>query len=280
MTINDNESASISITNCSISAGRVIIPIRLYRPLNSTPSASLLWVHGGSFISGDLDMPESDWVARKLCEKEIVVATVDYRHAGPLTRFPAASNDVLASWQWFNDFVSNSFSNECTQLIGGASAGGNLVSGVIQRLGIEQRPLGVILAYPVVHAELPALSDEIQLKVENLNPDFRFLPEKVVSMSLDYVGDTNLFSDPIAFPANSDLNSFPQTLIVNSEHDDLRSSGEAFGKLLKIAGVQTQVSYEIGSVHGHLNQPDTEQALNSIELMYQWIKSLEKEKTR
>ena len=29
--------------------------------------AGLLWLHGGAFMVGDLDMPEADWVAREIC---------------------------------------------------------------------------------------------------------------------------------------------------------------------------------------------------------------------
>ena len=40
---------------------------------------TLVWVHGGGFFRGDLDLPESDAVARALAERGLPVVTVGNR---------------------------------------------------------------------------------------------------------------------------------------------------------------------------------------------------------
>ena len=44
--------------------------VRLYRPAKAT-GPGLLWLHGGGFSGGDLDMPEADWVSRSFAEHGI-----------------------------------------------------------------------------------------------------------------------------------------------------------------------------------------------------------------
>src|SRR5688500_745801 len=71
------------------------IPVRRYTPaaeavLNrSVPvrSAPIVWVHGGAFVKGDLDLPETHEVALALARAGFTVITVDYR----LTSIPGLS---------------------------------------------------------------------------------------------------------------------------------------------------------------------------------------------
>ena len=43
--------------------GSASIPVRVYEP-EGEPWAELVWAHGGSFVYGNLDWPEADWVSR------------------------------------------------------------------------------------------------------------------------------------------------------------------------------------------------------------------------
>ena len=77
------------------------IPVRLYRPLGSTPGAALpvlVYFHGGGWVIGDLDT--HDVLCRSLANGAgCAVASIDYR-MGPEHRFPAAVDDVLAATRW------------------------------------------------------------------------------------------------------------------------------------------------------------------------------------
>src|SRR3954454_20973184 len=38
------------------------VPVRIYEPYDRGPDRPcLVWMHGGAFRGGDLDMPEADW---------------------------------------------------------------------------------------------------------------------------------------------------------------------------------------------------------------------------
>ena len=75
-------------------------PARVYRDETATPTGrALVWVHGGAFIGGYLDMPESNWVALELAARGIPVFAVDYTKCLGDVHYPVPSDDVLAAWR-------------------------------------------------------------------------------------------------------------------------------------------------------------------------------------
>lgn len=99
------------------------------------PTAGLVWAHGGGFAAGDLDMPEADWVARAFAGRGLTVVSIDYRLVGDGSgRYPAGSDDVLAAWRWTLAHADDLGVDRARLLIGGASAGANLVTGAVLRL--------------------------------------------------------------------------------------------------------------------------------------------------
>ncbi|MGB8945686.1 MAG: alpha/beta hydrolase, partial [Streptomyces sp.] len=61
-------------------------PACVYRPLTATPAPTVVYLHGGGWVAGDLDT--HDVHARTLCrDLDAVVVSVDYRLA-PEHRFP------------------------------------------------------------------------------------------------------------------------------------------------------------------------------------------------
>ncbi|HWV50489.1 MAG TPA: alpha/beta hydrolase fold domain-containing protein, partial [Microbacterium sp.] len=82
--------------------------VRVY-PAPEPNGTGLVWAHGGGFLFGDIDMPESDWVARQLAARGTTVVSVDYRlapvpegfHPGveeaPGHIYPAGSDDMVAA---------------------------------------------------------------------------------------------------------------------------------------------------------------------------------------
>jgi acetyl esterase/lipase len=131
----------------------------------------------------------------------------------------------------------------------------------------------VILAYPLVHPDLPTPRAELAEKLVALPDEARFPPEIVELLNLNYVDDPAHLAHPYAFAGGKDLAGLPPTFILNSDADDLRSSGEQFGAELVAAGVDVLVLHEPGTRHGHLNEPENPRARRSIERMAAWITS-------
>jgi acetyl esterase len=242
-------------------------------------------VHGGAFAFGDLDMPESDWVARSLAERGISVVAVDYQLAPepevtgfpPPNRagvhFPVASEEVSAAFEWTVEHAEELGITATHLSLGGASAGGNLAAGAALRARdiADVQPHSLLLAYPLVHAVLPPPHAELAAKIESLAPEHRFPPEIVGVLNLNYVLDPAHLTHPYAFAGTQDLAGLPPTFVLNSDYDSLRSSGELFASELASAGVDVLVMREPGTKHGHLNDPELPEAERSIERMSAWL---------
>lgn len=238
------------------------VAAREYSPAEA-PVAAFVWLHGGGFVAGDLDMPEAHWVALELASRGIHVLSVDYRKVGDGVTYPVPGDDVLAAWNWAVAHLGE----RLPLLLGGASAGSALAAALAVRLrdGAGSRPAGLVLAYPIVHPELPA-PDE---------PDapwyVGFTPEAVVGMNRAFAGSDVAMADPHAFAGLADLKGMPPTLIINSENDSLRASGEMFAAQLERDGTPVQLVLEPGTMHGHLNDDRAAAAQHSIETIAGWI---------
>jgi acetyl esterase/lipase len=126
------------------------IPVRVYAPRGPV-RCSLLWVHGGGFSGGSLDMNESHVVAGELAARgDAEVVAVDYRLAGESVRFPVPLDDVHAAWRWL---WSRSTAAGIRASLGGASAGAALAlaTALRERDDGAPAPERLLLAYPFVH---------------------------------------------------------------------------------------------------------------------------------
>ncbi|BBH70189.1 esterase [Actinoplanes sp. OR16] len=259
------------------------IPVRVYTPPGEVRTG-LVWAHGGAFFGGDLDMPESDRVARRFASRGITVVAVDYRLAPILdwttgvaspaagrVHYPVASEEVTAAFTW----ASSTLPAARGWAIGGASAGGALTAGAALRLRDSGGPLprGVLLAYPVLHAALPPLPAELAAKVATLPNADLIGAEAVSRMNLNYVRDPAALTQPYAFPGGHDLTGLPATFLLNADFDPLRASGQQYGAELAAAGVDLVLVREAGTRHGHLNEPDDPAAERSIDRMADWLLS-------
>ena len=239
------------------STNELRVPIRIYQPLSTEPRrAALLWVHGGGFAGGDIDMPESDFVASELAARaSAVVVAVDYRLVDERVCYPLPVDDVLEAWEWLTT-QKESLGVAGPVALGGASAGGCLTVSAALRLRDRggAMPSALLLAYPALHAVLPPLPPEEEAELDVLPRLFRFDAAEVYEMFERYLGMSPAKADDgYAIPALADLRSLPQTLIVNSDYDRLRASGESFACALAAAGVDVESIREPGTLHGHLN---------------------------
>ncbi|WP_051147430.1 alpha/beta hydrolase [Glaciibacter superstes] len=244
--------------------------------VGQTPA--LVWAHGGGFRGGDLDMPEAHWTSGALAARGITVVSVDYRHAGDGFRYPLPSDDILTAWAWTLDHADELGIDKSRLAIGGASAGANLVTGAVLRMLADDTrslplPAGIFLAYPTLLAEQPAPDAELAALLA-ANPAAAHGPSYVPDMYENYFGgpvdDAPLAVVPGRAVA-SDLTGFPPVLMINSEIDHLRVSGEVFAATLANAGIPLELATEPGALHGHLNRPDESAASDSIERIARWI---------
>jgi acetyl esterase/lipase len=263
------------ITDTTIPGPHGPVPIRIYGPAGAG-TVGLVWIHGGAFRTGDLDVPEADWVSRRLAGAGITVVSVDYRLAVDGVHFPVPSDDVLAAWTWATTTASTPGRLGVPAArwhIGGGSAGGNLAASVTLQARDRRAtlPLSSVLIYPVLHSELPASSPGLAARLTHLPTEQRFPADLTRELNVNYVGKESLLTHPYAFPAHADLTGLPPTLIVNADLDDLRPSGEAYAAALALAGVDVTVVHEPGVTHGHLNEPGSAGARRTVQRIRDWL---------
>jgi acetyl esterase len=291
------ERAEAPLAEIPLNAGGFPFGVRVY-PSGHPAGPLLVWAHGGAFMFGDLEMPEAHWVAMELSRSGVVVVSVDYtlapldglaslplpeaagedavplidlgRDRGPRARFPVASLQVVAAVEWARENAVRLRADPDAVFVGGASAGGNLAAGAALRLRDRGRPpAGLVLAYPVLHHTLPPADDELRPMLPGLPELLRFAPPEMHVMTAGYAaGDVD---DAYAFPGGHDARGLPPTLVVNSDVDPIRMSGQAFAADLAMAGVDVSVVRERGTRHGHLNDSGSPGALRSVTRIAAWL---------
>nr|WP_274636120.1 alpha/beta hydrolase fold domain-containing protein [Microbacterium bovistercoris] len=278
----------MQIHDVALTGGGHDFRVRVY-PSQTPTGGVLVWLHGGAFMFGTIDMPEADQVGRRLSAEGITVVSVDYTlapldalaalppappeagmpsaeqlaaeaaAAGPRARYPVASLQTVAAFDWAVQNAERFGAAPDRVAIGGGSAGGNLAAGAAMRLRDRAAddpdavvPSVVGLVYPVLHAPLPPADAELEGLLAGLPAALTFPPEATQAINANYLGDTP--SDRYAFPGGHDLTGYPRTLVVTADRDRLRPSGEAFAAELARAGVDVRIERQRGAMHGYLNE--------------------------
>lgn len=271
----------LNLESRTLNISDLTVPVRDYRPEGASRELlPVLWVHGGGFVGGDLDMKESDLVARILAERTgRWVRAADYRKVPiePLggrvppkptpNQFPAAREDVNAA---MDDLVG--LAGGC--IIGGASAGACLVEAVRlhRRDNHQLQAAGSFLAYGTFHATLPTLTPEDPRMATGSG--HQFTPEFVRTMNLNYAGTEATLEAPETFPGLQSETGLAPTLMIDAERDRLRASGDAYALELQAAGVPLSRSIEKGSQHGFLNDEQAVGFASALDKMVSWLAAM------
>jgi acetyl esterase len=236
------------------------VPVRVYSPIGEAGGERpcLVWMHGGAFRMGDLDMPEADWTARQVCARAgAVVVSVDYRLCVGGVTYPVPHDDVVAAVRWVRENAGDLRVDHSRITVGGASAGGNLAAGATLRLRDDDSwlPAALLLAYTTTHAVVPTPSPRLAELMQEVPRLLRFLPEDRRSITTNYLGGPESRADGYAMPANAVVEGLCPVVLLNAEYDDLRASSEAFAAQLAVAGVDVRQVTAPGLLHGFLNMP-------------------------
>lgn len=127
------------------------VRVLYFEPIDrTTPTAALVWIHGGGYVFGSADRNEI--LCRQIAaDTGAVVASVDYRLA-PETRAPGLVHDCYAALAWLHGQADELGVDRGRIGIAGASAGGGLAA----TLAILARDKGEIpvafqaLIYPML----------------------------------------------------------------------------------------------------------------------------------
>jgi acetyl esterase/lipase len=256
--LSEYQSPDVIVENRLIPGPQGEIPVRLYWPADAADEKlpGVVWFHGGAFMFGDLDMNEGDVTGRELAHRaNAVIMSVDYRLVTAERKFPASQIDGLAATRWLRDNAAELGVDAGRIVISGASAGACLTGSVALQLRDAGELAGIrqLLIYPTLHNDLPQVSAELAAKLAEIPSQLAFSNEFMVWLN----GQLGIeLADPSfhCFPGDTrDLSGLPQTLIINSEYDTLRASGERYFEQLKAADIDANQLLAEGAIHGHLN---------------------------
>ena len=231
----------------------------------------IVYIHGGAFIGGSLDVSENPC---KLIAEGIngVVISVDYSLA-PENPYPLGLNDCRKVVEYIekNNFLYGIDKNKIG--IVGESAGANLAT-IVANENSNIKFQGLV--YPVVTfvEKNPFFNWDIDLyknpykeeKIYNFINSLRNCEDLVQKLYIQRELDPR--REDLSPIFNKNLSKAKKTLIAVSEYDYLRVQGEAYGKLIHKAGVETKIIRYEGVNHAFLDNlgiyPQAEDTINEI----------------
>lgn len=221
-----------------------ILRARLYRPKADSAVPTLLYLHGGGFVVGDVDA--YDLQARNIAEKAgVAVLSCDYRLA-PEHPFPAAVEDAVALTRWTLANAAKLGGDSARVAIAGDSAGGNLAAVAAQAVRDESPALiGQLLIYPVTD-----FANERPSHTENADGPL-LTRSRMEWFNEHYLPDGADPRDPRVSPLLApNLTGLPPAIVVTAGYDPLRDEGDAYAEALRAAGVAvTHLRYP-SLIHG------------------------------
>lgn len=231
----------------------------------------IVYIHGGAFIGGSLDVSENPC---KLIAEGIngVVISVDYSLA-PEKPYPLGLNDCRKVVEYIeeNNFLYGIDKNKIG--IVGESAGANLAT-IVANENSKIKFQGLV--YPVVTfvEKNPFFNWDIDLyenpykeeKIYNFINSLRNFEDLVQKLYIQRELDPR--REDLSPIFNKNLSKTKKTLIAVSEYDYLRVQGEAYGKLIHKAGVEIKIIRYEGVNHAFLDNlgiyPQAEDTINEI----------------
>jgi acetyl esterase/lipase len=228
------------------------VPCRLFVPAGAR--ATLLFLHGGGFVFGDLDT--HDGQARRLALRTgSAVLAVGYRRP-PEHRFPAAPDDVDTALRWLRARADGLGLDPGRVAAVGDSAGGNLA------LVAALRNPGVLSALVLVY---PFLDPTTSASSYGRDDGGLTRAEAAWYWQQYASGPEDLTSPDLAPARSARLGTVPATLVQVAGEDTLVDEGLDLVRRLEAAGARVEARAYAGMVHGFWRHPElfdaSEQAL-------------------
>ena len=215
------------------------LKIRIITPANAPkPSPVVLDIHGGGFVSGNLDIDNYRNISIAEATPCIVVS-VEYRLASRELPFPAQLLDCHQAYIWLTQHAAEIGGDPARIAVHGTSAGGSLAAGLALYLRDhgEQQPALTILMNPEL-GSTGITASELQMGYLGAKTDYAHNP---------YAIYTNMNGEHIPYYAAAlqapSLSGLGPHMVVASEYDPLRDADLKYAFRL----LQEQVPCEIYS---------------------------------
>jgi acetyl esterase/lipase len=214
---------------------RVMPGHTLGEPFKASDSPVILWLHGGAFIFPAMPDGHLPFVNR-LCRSLSASAFLpDYRLA-PANPFPAALNDCESAYRLLLDAgVSPD-----RIVLGGESAGGNLVVALLYRIRKQGLPMPVC-AIPVSPTLDMGRLNGAPPRFLNVKKDAMLSTGVLFRIRDWYVGESDS-ANPEVSPLMGECSGLPPLLITASTAELLCDDSVLFARKASKAGVKTELA--------------------------------------
>lgn len=230
---------------------------------NANPNHRLIYIHGGSWISGSL-AGYRGLASRISRATGCAVLSVDYRLA-PEHQFPAGLYDCCDAYQWMLTNGPEGESVAKKTAVCGDSAGGNLALSTalrLQDLGVEATDAVVALS-PAV--DFTASSPSIKTRASR---DPIIHPAIFDALQKLYLPEDQDVKDPYVSPLFGDLSRYPPLLLQVGDAEVLLDESTRMAEKAKLQGCD--VTLEVWDEMPHVFQgfapflPEANAAIESI----------------
>ena len=221
---------------------------RLYRP--EQPAGLLLYIHGGGFILGDLDM--HNVVLHALSRgANISILSVAY-YLAPEHMYPIAYEQCVDALCWAASHRGELATETAPLGVAGDSAGGNLTSLTTRWAALNNGPS--VSWQALINPVLDFVGVQEATKDSYVLYDGPILSLTAMQMFLQayFVNQEDLV-DAGPLRSTSDFSIYPPTFIAAGECDPLRDDSIEFDERLREAGVPSHVQVYAGMPHNFMS---------------------------
>ena len=230
----------VTVTRHDVDGGQ---DVYVYTPAVPNGGA-LLWIHGGGTIIGAPEIDHQRCVRMARDTGAIVVST-RYRLA-PEHPFPAGHDDCYAALRWLHAVAAERGIDATRIGVGGASAGGGLAAGVVQRAVDEGLPVAFqLLVYPMLDDRTPTRPADRRGALVWTRRSNAFAWDA-------YLGDGHAEREVPAYAAparRTDLAGLPPAWIGVGDLDLFHDEDVDYARRLEAAGVPVELLVEPGMYH-------------------------------
>lgn len=211
---------------------------------NSDPARRLLYLHGGSWMSGS-PYGYRPLAARVAGATGCSVLVLDYRLA-PENPFPAGLDDCVRAYLWLRDNGPAGAAAARSLVLAGDSAGGNLALASALRLrdeGVEP-PAALVALSPAVDLTWQGATLETHAA---LDPILR--PDRLGLVSRAYVQGAERMDHPYVSPLYGDFRGLGRLLIQVGDHEVLLDDAKRLRDRAFEGGVDVELQIFPGMPH-------------------------------
>ena len=223
------------------------IPLRIYRPFNQNPCPTLLYLHGGGWVVGNLDT--HDRVMRLLAKfSGATVVGIDYA-LSPEHKFPVAINETLAVIQWLETSGRNHGLDPTRLALGGDSAGANMAVAVTQ---LHHQRDHQAIRFLLLYYGAYGLTDSRSWQQYG-NADYEFTREEKAFYLDSYLTNPSDHADARFNVLNGDIVCLPQAFIAAAQCDPLHDDSVALHEAMRKANRPAHLKIYPGVLHSFIH---------------------------